>query len=153
MSTSALPTFTNAVITAFRNASSLSGIRIFDGIEIDQSYPGNAIVVGTDGSMEGDDVLAGSARQEYKQLGAISKFEDGAITCTLWAANGGTNLTTLRATAFSILGSVETIIRSDVSFGSVVMYSGIDSYQMGYRQTTVGAAVVINFTITYRAKI
>lgn len=153
MTTSALPTFTNSVITAFRNASSLSGIRIFDGIEIDQSYPGNAIVVGTDGSMEGDDVLAGSARQEYKQLGAISKFEDGTLTCTLWAANGGTNLTTLRSTAFTLLGNVETIIRSDVSFGGVVMYSGIDNFSMGYRQTTLGAAVVINFTISYRAKI
>jgi hypothetical protein len=153
MATSALPTFTNAVITAFRGASSLSGIRIFDGIEIDQSYPGNAIVVGTDGSMEGDDVIAGSARQEYKQLGAVSKFEDGAITCTLWAANGGTNLTTLRSTAFGLLGDVETIIRSDVSFGGVVIYSGLDSYQMSYRQTTLGAAVVLNFTITYRAKI
>ena len=53
MSTSALPTFTSALITALRNASSLSTIRVFDGIEIDQSYLGNAIVVGTDGSMEG----------------------------------------------------------------------------------------------------
>ena len=153
MSTSALPTFTSALITALRNASSLSSIRVFDGIEIDQSYPGNAIVVGTDGSMEGDDVTAGSARQEYKQLGAISKFEYGTLTCALWAANGGTDLASLRTTAFTLLGDVETVIRNDVSFGGVVMFSGLESHQMTYRQTTQGAAVVILFTVSYQAKI
>jgi hypothetical protein len=153
MSTSALPTFTNAFITALQGASSLSGIRIFDGIEIDQSYPGDAIVVGTDGSMEGDDVTAGSARQEYKQLGAISKFEYGTLTCSLWSANGASNLTSRRTQAFTLLGNVETVIRNDVSFGGVVMFSGIESHQMSYRQTTQGAAVVITFNVTYQAKI
>ncbi len=153
MATSALPSFTSAVLTAFRNASSLSSIRIFDGIEIDQSWPGDAIVVGTDGSMDGDDVIAGSARQEYKQLGAISKFEDGTLTCALWSANGASDLTSRRTQAFVTLGNVETVIRSDVSFGGVVIYSGIDSHQMSYRQTNAGAAVVITFTLSYRAKI
>jgi hypothetical protein len=153
MATSTLPTFTQALITAFRGASTLSGIRVFDGIEIDQSWPGDAIVVGTDGSMEGDDVIAGSARQEYKQLGAISKFEYGTVTCALWSANGASDLTSRRTQAYSLLGKVETIIRSDVSFGGIVLYSGIDNHQMSYRQTNAGAAVVVTFTISYQSKI
>jgi hypothetical protein len=153
MATSALPSFTNAVITALRGASSLSGIRIFDGIEIDMSYPGDAIAVGHDGATDTDEVSAGSIRQEYKQLGAVSKFEYGTLNCWLWSANGASDLTSRRAQAFALLGDVEAVIRSDVSFGGVVMFSGLDVSDVIYRQTSQGAGVGITFTITYQAKI
>lgn len=153
MATSALPTFINSVITALQAAPSLSGIRIFDGIEIDSSYPGDAIVVGHDGNMDNDEVIASSIRQEYKQLGAVSKFEDGTINCWLWSADGASDLTSRRVQAFTLLGYVESVVRSDVSFGGVVMYSGLETGNVTYRQTTQGAAVGITFTITYRAKI
>ena len=153
MATSALPSFTNAVISALGAYGSLSAVRVFDGIEIDYSYPGDAIAIGHDGNLESDEVVAGSIRQEYKQLGAISKFEDGSLSCFLWSANGSTDLTSRRARAFELLGYVENVIRADVSFAGVVMYSGLESSQMFYRQTTQGAGVGITFTITYKAKI
>ena len=153
MSTSALPTFISTLVSTFQASANLSTVRVFDGIEIDQSYPGDAIAVGHDGNMEGDEVNAGSVRQEYKQLGAISKFEDGVVNLVLWSWDGGSDLTARRVRAFTILGYVENIIRNDVSFGGVVMYSGLDAHQMSYRQTNAGAAVVLQFTITYRAKI
>ena len=153
MATSTLPSFINAVISGLGSYGSLSWVRIFDGIEIDYSYPGDAIAIGHDGNLEGDEVTAGSIRQEYKQLGAISKFEDGSLSCFLWSANGTTNLTSRRARAFQLLGYVENVIRADVSFGGVVMYSGLEDSSMFYRQTTQGAGVGINFTLTYRAKI
>lgn len=153
MATSAQPAFIAAVISALKSAPALSGVRIFDGIEIDLSYPGDAIVIGHDGNMETDEVVAGSIRQEYKQLGAISKFEDGSINGFLWSANGASDLTSRRVAAFNLLGALENVVRSDVSFGGVVMYSGLETGSITYRQTTVGAAVGITFTITYRAKI
>ena len=153
MATSAQPAFIAAVISALKAAPSLSGVRVFDGIEIDLSYPGDAVAIGHDGNTETDEVVAGSIRQEYKQLGAISKFEDGTINGFLWSANGATDLTSLRTRAFALLGYVENVIRADVSFGGVVMYSGLETGSVTYRQTTVGAAVALTFTITYRAKI
>lgn len=153
MATSAQPAFIAAVITALKAAPALSGVRIFDGIEIDNSYPGDAIAIGHDGNMETDEVIAGSIRQEYKQLGAISKFEDGSINGFLWSANGGSDITSRRTGAFTLLGALENVVRADVSFGGVVMYSGLETGSVMYRQTTVGAAVGITFTITYRAKI
>jgi hypothetical protein len=153
MATSALPGFINAVKSALGSYGSLSGIRIFDGIEIDQSYPGDAIVIGSDGRNEGDEVIAGSTRQEYKQLGAISKFEDGALNCVVWAWDGTTDLSARRTRAYTLLGYVENVIRNDVSFGGVVLYSGLENTSMTYRQTTSGAVVLIDFTITYKAKI
>jgi len=153
MATSALPTFITALVTRLKSTSSLAGIRIFDGIEIDLSYPGDAIAVGHDGNTEGDDITPASARQEYIQLGAISKFEDGQVTCALWSWDGGTDLSARRTRAYAILGDVEVAIRNDVSFNGIVLYSGLETHEMTYRQTTQGAAVVIQFTVTYRAKI
>jgi len=153
MSASALPSFLSAVITALRADSDLSAVRIFDGIEIDQSYPGDAVAIGHDGSMEGDDTASSQIRQEYIQLGAKQKFEDGLVSCSLWSWDGLTDLAARRTRAFALLSRIETVIRNDVSFGGVVLYSGLDAAQLNYRQTNVGAAVVINFTISYRARI
>jgi hypothetical protein len=153
MATSALPAFTQAVITALQGASSLTGVRIFDGIEIDNSYPGDAIAIGHDGNSESDEVNAGSIRQEYKQLGAISKFEEGQINCWLWSFNGASDLTSRRVAAFNLLAAVENVVRSDVSFGGVVMYSAMETGNVSYRQTVQGAGVAVSFTLTYKAKI
>jgi hypothetical protein len=153
MATSAVPALINAVITRLKADSNLSAVRIFDGIEIDQSYPGDAICIGHDGNMEGDEVVASNFTQEYRNLGAIGKFEDGVINCTMWAWDGMTDISARRTRATAVLGYVENSIRSDVSFGGVVIYSGLETAQMGYRQTNAGAAVTINFSITYRAKI
>jgi hypothetical protein len=153
MATSALPSLINAVITRLKADSNLSSVRVFDGIEIDQSYPGDAICIGHNGNMEGDEVVASNLTQEYRNLGAVGKFEDGILNCTMWAWDGTTDISARRTRATQVLGYVENSIRSDVSFGGVVIYSGIDAAQMIYRQTTGGAAVVINFSITYRAKI
>ena len=153
MATSALPSFINAVIARLKADSNLSAVRVFDGIEIDQSYPGDAICIGHDGNMEGDEVVASNFTQEYRNLGAVGKFEDGIVNCSMWAWDGSTDISDRRTRATQVLGYIENSIRSDVSFSGVVIYSGLETAQMSYRQTTGGAAVVINFSITYRAKI
>jgi hypothetical protein len=153
MAVSTMPAFTNALITALRGASSLSGIRIFDGIEIDMSYPGDAIAVGHDGNLDSDEVNASSVRQEYRPLGALSKFEHGSISCFLWSANGTSDITARRAQAFTLLSNVEAVIRADVSFGGIVQFSAMESGDVRYRQTTNGVGVGILFTITYQSRI
>ena len=153
MATSTMPAFTNAVIAALKSASSLSGIRIFDGIEIDMSYPGDAIAVGHDGNLDGDEVSASSIRQEYRPLGAISKFEHGSLSCFLWSANGTTDISTRRTQAFALLGDVETVIRADVSFVGLVQFSAVEQGEIRYRQTVNGVGVGILFTITYQSRI
>lgn len=153
MATSTMPAFTTALVNALKGASSLSGIRIFDGIEIDMSYPGDAIAVGHDGNLDGDEVSASSIRQEYRPLGAISKFEHGSINCFLWSANGTTDIATRRTQAFTLLGDVESVIRADVSFGGVVQFSAMEQGEIRYRQTTNGVGVGILFTITYQSRI
>lgn len=153
MATSVFSSFSEAVIAAFKAQSDLAGVRIFDGIEIDLSYPGDGIAVGHDGNLDTDEVYPGTIKQEYKQLGAISKFEDGILNCFLFTSSGLADITARRERALAIFAGAEKAIRADVSLGGVVMYSGIENAQFIYRQTTLGAGVGMVFTITYRAKI
>lgn len=151
MAVTAFPTVVNNLITNLRAASALSGVRIFDGIEVDSSYPGDFIVVGDDGTEDGD-VTVGSASQSFLELGNLKQFEDGSVNCMLASWSGGTTLSTRRARAFELLSAVDTVIRSDVSLGGACMYSTLDTWQPSYRQTDAGSALIITFTITYRAR-
>lgn len=147
----ALPNVLAGLIASLNASSDLSGVRIFDGVEVDGSYPGDAIAVGHDGTDDGD-VSAGNIRQSYEQLGNRKQFEDGSVECFLYSMDGSTDLTARRLRAFAILSAVDTAIRADVSLGGSCLYSGIESHQLFYRQTNAGAAVVINFSVAYRAR-
>lgn len=151
MTTVAFPTLISNIITAFGASSDLSAVRIFDGPEIDETYPGDAIAVGHDGSEDGD-MQAMTARNSYDQLGAKRMFEDGVINCSLWAWDGTSDLTARRVRAYAILSAVDTVIRLDPSFSSACLYSGLETHSAVYRQTNAGAVVIINFTIAYRAR-
>lgn len=151
MATTALPQVIDALVAQLQAASALSAVRVFDGIEVDGSYPGDAIVVGDDGGEDGD-VTAGSGRQSYDTLGARSMYEDASLDCYLWAWDGSTDIRSRRIRAFQIFSAVDTAIRADPSLGSTCLYAGISDFSVAYRQTSNGAAVVINFSVTYRAK-
>ena len=117
------------------------------------SYPGDAIAIGHDGNLDGDEVAASSIRQEYRPLGAISKFEHGILSCFLWSADGTVDISARRTRAFALLGSVESVIRADVSFAGLVQFSAMENAEIRYRQTTNGVGVGILFTITYQSRI
>lgn len=151
MAITAFPLLIDAIVAALRAAPSLSTATIYDGIEIDSSDPTNWISIGHDGSEDGE-VVAANLRNEYKQLGAKSMFEDGSINCTLSSWTGDTNLSVCRTNAYVLLSAVDTVIRTDPSFGGVVLYSGLETHTPTYVQTNQGAAVQINFSIYYKAR-
>jgi len=151
MAITALPNLITAIVAALKASSGLSDVTIYDGIEIDSSDPVNWISIGHDGSDDGQ-VVAANVRNEYKALGAKSMFEDGSINCTLSAWTGDTDLSTCRTSAYDLLSKIDTVIRLDPSFSGAVLYSGLENHTPTYLQTNQGAAVQINFTISYRAR-
>lgn len=147
----ALPQVIDGLLASLRASSGLTGVRIFDGIEIDGSYPGDFIAVGHDGSDDGE-VSVSNTTQSFQQLGNFKQFEDGQVECFLSTWDGGTSITARRSRAASLISAVDTAIRADVSLGGSCLYSQIASFQFVYLQTTNGAAVNINFTVSYRAR-
>ena len=153
MAATALPNFINNVITVLQNSSALTGVQIYDGptVSID-SYPSNWIAIGHDGNEDGD-VSVGTFRNNWELVGNYKRWEEGELNCTLVAQSGdNTNLHAIRTTAYSMLSTVDTIMRSDPSVGGSVLYSGLESHEPRYMQTNAGAACIIIFTIAYRAR-
>jgi len=151
MATTAFPAVVAGIINQLGASSGLSGVRVFDGIEVDSSFPGDFIAIGHDGTDDGE-VTAVSITQTYDQLGAVKMFEDGVIDCFLASWDGGTSLTDRRTRAYQLMSAVDTAIRSDPSLGGACLFSGISQQTTTYRQTSAGAAVVVNFSISYKAR-
>lgn len=151
MATTALPQVINGILTAFNASAGLTGVRIFDGPEIDASYPGDFIAVGHDGSEDGE-VSVSNVTQSFEQLGNLKQFEDGSVDCWLATWDGGTSLSDRRARVATLLSAVDTAIRADVSLGGACIYSSLSNHQMTYIQANNGVAISVTFTITYRAR-
>jgi hypothetical protein len=151
MATTALPQVINGILTAFNASAGLTGVRIFDGPEIDSSYPGDFIAVGHDGSEDGE-VSVSNVTQSFEQLGNLKQFEDGSVDCWLATWDGGTSLSDRRARVATLLSAVDTAIRADVSLGGACIYSSLSNHQMTYIQANNGVAISVTFTIDYRAR-
>lgn len=151
MATTALPQVIDGILTAFNASAGLTGVRIFDGPEIDASYPGDFIAVGHDGSEDGE-VSVSNVTQSFEQLGNLKQFEDGSVDCWLATWDGGTSLSDRRARVATLLSAVDTAIRADVSLGGACIYSSLSNHQMTYIQANNGVAISVTFSITYRAR-
>lgn len=151
MATEAAEGLIDAMVAAFKASASLADVTIYDGPEIDSSDPLIWLAVGHDGTEDGE-VVAVNMKNEYKALGAKSMFEEGYVNCVLDVWNGDTNISALRTQARTYMSAIDTVIRTDPSFGGVVMWSGLDSQTLSYAQTGQGAEVKIVFTVYYKAR-
>jgi len=149
--TTKYPTMIDKVIAALGAASSLSGVRVFDGAEVDESYPGNAIAIGHDGSIGDTEMQVGNIRNTPLDFSDVHE-ESGTINCSLWAWSGTTSFKSSRVAAFGLLSAVDSVIRTDPTFSGTCFYSWLESNSVVYRQTTAGSAVVLNFNIVYTAQ-
>ena len=147
----AFPTLIDRIVTRLQAASSLSGVRIFDGAEVDFSYPKDAVAIGHDGSIGDTDIQAGSMNNDPLNFGD-DHLENGVINCSLWAQDGSTDLKTRRVRAFALLSAVDTAIRTAATFSGACFYAILSSNTVRYEQTPQGSAVVIDFSITYQAQ-
>ena len=147
----AFPTMVNKIITALGAASSLTGIRIFDGAEVDFSYPGDAIAIGQDGSFGDSEMQVGNIQDTPFAFTDLHE-ESGTISCSLWSQDGTTDIASRRTRAFAVLSAIDTVIRSNSTFDGTCLYAILTANTVNYRQTDMGVAVVLDFTISYQAQ-
>lgn len=147
----AFPTMVTNIITTLKAETSLSGVRVFDGAEIDLSYPGDAIAIGHDGSFGDIEMIVGQIQNNPFAFTDLHE-EQGSISCSLWSQDGSSDITARRIRAFALISAVDTAIRKDPTFSGACLYSILSTNNVGYRQTEFGAAVVIDFTISYQAQ-
>jgi hypothetical protein len=147
----AFPTMVNKIITALGAASSLTGVRIFDGAEVDFSFPGDAIAIGHDGSFGDSEMQVGNIQDTPFAFTDLHE-ESGTISCSLWSQDGSTDIASRRTRAFAVLSAIDTVIRSNSTFDGTCLYAILSANTVSYRQTDMGVAVVLDFTISYQAQ-
>ena len=149
--TALFPTMIDKIIVALNGSASLTGVRVFDGAQVDQSYPGDAIAVGHDGSFGDIEMQIGNIANTPFAFTNLHE-ESGSINCSLWSQDGTTDITTRRTRAFALLSAVDTALRVDPTFGGTCLYSILATNSISYDQTGFGVAVKINFSINYQAQ-
>ena len=144
-------TFIDKVVIALKaaNANTLAGVKIYDGPEIGVRYTGEAIAVGHDGNLDGD-VFAASGQNEYLSFGAQSLQEEGTVECAIYSFSGTSTLKVLRDRGYVLLAAVNTIILTDNTFSSSVVFSGIKSHSLTYVYVENRIGVKISFSIFYQ---
>jgi hypothetical protein len=150
---SAFATVCDNMLTALRASSALSGVGIYDGLQVTMEFTTDGIAVGHDGSTDDDDVSVGSVSQDYAPLGAVAKYEDGTVNCFLWSLDGGTDVTVRRTRAFALLAAIEVAVKADPTLSGACMLANVASADISLRQTTQGVAILMPFTLTYRARL
>jgi hypothetical protein len=152
VTTFAFPTFINNVIVALKAASSLTGVLIIDGPQLDNFFEGEAIIIGHDGVPAGE-IPASSAKNEYKPLGALRMDETGSLDCVIRSYPHTTiDLKTLRDRAYVLLSAVDTVIRSDPTFSKSVQRSSLGQSAMHYTPLVQNFGVKLTFSIDYEAR-
>lgn len=91
---------------------------------------------------------------------ARTKDEDGNVTCAAQHWSGDPSVKAHRDAAASILAGAELLLRGDgrtgpgdATMGGLVMWSSTDSARWETRQLAGGVAVLVVFTIAYRARL
>ena len=152
MSVTALfPTMIDKIIVALNASTDLKDVRIFDGAQVDQSYPGDAIAIGHDGSFGDIEMQIGNITDTPFVFTNLHE-EAGTINCSLWSQDGTTDIASRRTRAFAILSAVDTALRVDPTFGGTCLYSILATNSISYDQTGFGVACKIDFTINYQAQ-
>jgi hypothetical protein len=149
--TALFPTMIDKIIVALNGSAALTGVRVFDGAQVDQSYPGDAIAVGHDGSFGDIEMQIGNIADTPFVFTNLHE-ESGTINCSLWSQDGTTDIAARRTRAFAILSAVDTALRVDPTFGGTCLYSILATNSISYDQTGFGVACKINFTINYQAQ-
>lgn len=150
---SAFPGVCDALLACLKASAGLSGVGVYDGLQLTYEFSVDGVAVGHDGTVDDDDVNMGSVTAQYSTLGAKARLENGTVNCFLWSTDGGTDTTARRTRAFALFSAVESAVKSDPTLGGVCLMATVASADISLRQTTQGVAVLMPFTVTYQARV
>lgn len=143
---------------------------VYDGPPNTSEPLTDAIIIG---AVNGETV-SGTLDQEWRTMGGpdfADRDENGTVRCMAVAQRGDTEMATTRAAAVTLLGQVETALRTVVSYDYPKVYDNTDRYDsagtvaseaatlwiqlqagsVAQLQTPAGSECWITFTLAYRA--
>lgn len=146
---SAVDSVITALVAGFTAA--LPGVEVGDGPPVESPGVVDLVLVGHDQSPDADSAI--TTRQEWANLACTSRYETGEIPCCVFTQSGDTDIAARRTRAMQLLAACEVRLRADLSLGGVVMTSQLVAAVAHEYQNVDGSAVVVPFTVTYRAQV
>jgi hypothetical protein len=163
--TSAVPAVIDYLV-AKAKASPLLGaaspvVNVFDGVQppVVTRALNQVLWIGCDPTQP--DAAWADATQSWAVMDhARTKDEDGVITCSARHWSGDPSVKVHRDGAAAIVAGVEQLLRGDgntgpgdATMGRLALWSGTDVGRWETRQLAGGVAVLVTFTIVYRARL
>lgn len=147
------------VLVGLATAAFADTIRVVDGPSLggQEKTSKQTLYVGAQTDDQDQPIPAVTGQQDFRTIGARVNEEYFAIHCVAAAWDGGSNMKTARDLAFSVLASVEKLLRATnanqtaPSLNGTVMYSRIGAQAIVQRQTAEGAACRIDFDVDCKA--
>lgn len=133
-----------------------TGRPVYDGPE----FPGSDYATEPEGLIigwsSGDEGGVGTQSPIVMAANVNPRDEEATVRCLAWAAYGD-DMNNTRASAFSILADVETLLRTDsdlsLTSSSGFRHATVSSFRVRQRGTTNGFVVEIEFDVTFTARL
>lgn len=163
--TSAVPAVIDWLVGAAQSSPLLGQaavpVSVFDGVQPPAATQGLSRVLWIGADPTQPDGTFGDNTQSWPVMDhARTKDEDGNLTCAAQHWSGDPAVKAHRDGADGILAAVELLLRGDgrtgpgdATMGGLVQWSGTDSARWDTRQLAGGVAVLVVFTIIYRARL
>lgn len=140
-----------ALTAAFQAAGSLAGVRVVDGPQVTGDASQEWLFVGFDGGDPTEHNEAALIEQDMMTF-ARGKKESAEIKCASVVVSGNPDIVVLRQRALAIFSAAESVIRADMTLGSLVMHAFVANFNYIPSQTDKGAKVRVVFTVKYQAQ-
>ena len=153
MSTSAVPSIIDALVTAARAA--LTDVAVYDGYGVSDD-PGDFLMIGVEDVDGQDQARSADSSQTWAGTGiGAPRDESGEITCAALSWNGDADQKAARDGAYAITAAVENLLRENPALGlPTVLWTGYgSSTQLTQDQSDGGAMALVVFRIAFRARI
>ena len=164
--TSQVPAVIDWLVNAAQTSALLGAanpqVYVFDGPQPPVATQGLNQVLWIGADAPNPDAMFADAVQSWPVLDfARTKDEDGTITCSAQHWSGDPSMKVHRDGAAAIVAGVELMLRGnpdqggpgDASMGKLALWSGVDAGQWYPRQIAGGVAVLVTFTVIYKARL
>lgn len=163
--TSAVPAVIDWLVAAAKSSPLLGAasppVYVFDGPQPPAATQALNRVLWVFNDVPNPDAVAADAVQSWPVMDkARTKDEDGTVTCSAQHWSGDPSVKVHRDGAAAIVAGVELLLRGDgrtgpgdATMGGLVFWSGVDVGQWSTRQLAGGVAVLVTFTVVYRARL
>ncbi len=149
--TSIIPDVMAALVSAATTA--LPDVAVFDGAATEMAE-GPMLFVGVD-DPEITSWVAATSSQEWALATMTARNEEATITCAVSTWAGDLAMATPRNQAFSIAGTVQTLLRDPATFASITGLLWASYSKQTFRQyhDPLGSWCLLTFQLDFKARI